>query len=216
MWFDQGYGYHVDNTTGIATGNDPESIYAVMSGTHFNQGCCFVRSHCTLSHAARTKHDSRRVVSTAPCRLHAWLSYCCLCTEPSLQLLSGLHACQYCNVTGDVNVNVRTYNIQDYGNSETDDKNDGCATMEAIYFGNASWHGNRGAGKGPWLGADLEQGMCKPSLCLCLCLCRSAPLRSAARAQRFSRQRAMISLLSMSASCLAQTLGAANRPRLTL
>lgn len=32
---------HVDNTTGIATGNDPESIYAVMSGTHFNDGCCF-------------------------------------------------------------------------------------------------------------------------------------------------------------------------------
>jgi hypothetical protein len=32
MWFDPGFGYHVDNTTGIATGNDPESIYAVMSG----------------------------------------------------------------------------------------------------------------------------------------------------------------------------------------
>ena len=47
----------------------------------------------------------------------------------------------------------------DYGNSETDDKNDGCATMEAIYFGNASWHGNRGAGTGPWLGGDFEQGM---------------------------------------------------------
>ena len=84
----QGYGYHVDNTTGIATGNQPESIFAVMSGTHWNDGCCF-----------------------------------------------------------------------DYGNSETDDKNDGCATMETIYFGNASWHGNRGAGTGPWLGGDFEQGM---------------------------------------------------------
>ena len=41
MWFDPGYGYHVDNTTGIATGNEEESIYAVMSGTHFNGGCCF-------------------------------------------------------------------------------------------------------------------------------------------------------------------------------
>jgi hypothetical protein len=40
MWFDPGYGYHVDNTTGIATGNDPESIFAVMSGTHVNGGCC--------------------------------------------------------------------------------------------------------------------------------------------------------------------------------
>ena len=41
MYFDKGYGYHVDATTGIATGNDPESIYAVLSGTHFNGGCCF-------------------------------------------------------------------------------------------------------------------------------------------------------------------------------
>ena len=36
MWFDPGHGYHVDFTSGIAKGNDPESIYAVMSGTHFN------------------------------------------------------------------------------------------------------------------------------------------------------------------------------------
>ena len=41
MWIDPGYGYHVDQTTGIATGNDPESIYAVMSGTHYNGACCF-------------------------------------------------------------------------------------------------------------------------------------------------------------------------------
>jgi hypothetical protein len=41
MWFDPGYGYHTDNTTGIATGNDPESIYAVMSGDHYNGKCCF-------------------------------------------------------------------------------------------------------------------------------------------------------------------------------
>ena len=88
MWFDPGYGYHVDNTTGIATGNDPESMYAVMSGYRYNAGCCF-----------------------------------------------------------------------DYGNSETSDKDDGCGAMEAIYFGNANWHGNTGAGQGPWVGADLEQGM---------------------------------------------------------
>jgi hypothetical protein len=32
--------------------------------------------------------------------------------------------------------------------------------MEAIYFGNAHWQGNTGAGStGPWVGADLEQGM---------------------------------------------------------
>ena len=43
MWFDPGYGYHQDKTTGIALGNEPESIYAVFSGTHYNGKCCFVR-----------------------------------------------------------------------------------------------------------------------------------------------------------------------------
>mgnify|MGYP006149104367 CR=1 FL=1 len=42
MWFDPGHGYHVDRTAGVAKGNDPESIYAVMSGTRENTGkCCF-------------------------------------------------------------------------------------------------------------------------------------------------------------------------------
>ena len=26
MWFDPGHGYHVDTTTGVAKGNEPESI----------------------------------------------------------------------------------------------------------------------------------------------------------------------------------------------
>ena len=30
---------------------------------------------------------------------------------------------------------------------------------KSIYFGNAAWHGNRGHGTGPWVGADLEAGM---------------------------------------------------------
>merc|ERR1712048_911550 len=89
MHFDPGYGYHVDFMRSIPTGNDPESIYAVLTGKRFNGGCCF-----------------------------------------------------------------------DYGNSETNDRDDGCGTMEAIYFGNAHWRGNTGAGTtGPWVGADLEQGM---------------------------------------------------------
>jgi len=89
MWFDPGYGYHVDKTSGIATGNEPESIYAVMSGKNYNDQCCF-----------------------------------------------------------------------DYGNSETNDQDDGCGAMEAIYFGDAHWKGNSGAGgQGPWAGADLESGM---------------------------------------------------------
>jgi len=88
MWFEPGYGMHVDKTNGVPEGNDPESMYAVMSGKNYNGKCCF-----------------------------------------------------------------------DYGNSETTDKDDGCGTMEAIYFGNAHWHGNTGSGSGPWVGADLEQGM---------------------------------------------------------
>eukprot|EP01052_Picozoa_sp_SAG31_P069172 SAG31_NODE_27994_length_417_cov_0.622642_1_plen_80_part_00 len=48
----------------------------------------------------------------------------------------------------------------DYGNSEVNDRDDGPGAMEAIYFGNAHWHGNTGAGStGPWVGADLESGM---------------------------------------------------------
>eukprot|EP00911_Craspedida_sp_UC1_P000720 UC1_evm1s550 len=36
MWFDPGYGYHAPNTRGVPTGNDPESMFAVMSGSRFN------------------------------------------------------------------------------------------------------------------------------------------------------------------------------------
>ena len=41
MWFEPGDGYHVDFTRGVALGNAPESIYAVMSGSHYNGECCF-------------------------------------------------------------------------------------------------------------------------------------------------------------------------------
>ena len=88
-------------------------VFAVLSGTHFNSGCCF-----------------------------------------------------------------------DYGNSEVNDKDDGPGTMEAIYFGNAHWRGNTGAGDtGPWVGADLEQGMYVEERrwrsvdllmpCMCVCVCRT-------------------------------------------
>jgi hypothetical protein len=36
-----GNGYRRDNTTGIATGDNPEGMYMVASGTHVNSGCCF-------------------------------------------------------------------------------------------------------------------------------------------------------------------------------
>ena len=46
----------------------------------------------------------------------------------------------------------------DYGNVETDGKDDGNATMEAMYWG-ASTQWTRGGGNGPWIAADLENGM---------------------------------------------------------
>ena len=46
----------------------------------------------------------------------------------------------------------------DYGNAETTGSDDGNATMEAIYWGNSTqW--TRGGGNGPWVAADLENGM---------------------------------------------------------
>lgn len=108
MWFDPNYGYHNNKTKNVPTANDPETMYAVMTGTRTGVGCCF-----------------------------------------------------------------------DYGNSEITDRDNGDGTMEAIYFGNGRWNGNVGFKEegcitkvgnelcewpkdnccGPWVGADLEQGM---------------------------------------------------------
>ena len=82
-----GVGYRNDKTSGIATGDQPESEYMVTSGNYFNSGCCF-----------------------------------------------------------------------DYGNAETNNKDDGAGTMEAIYFGNSTGWG-KGSGTGPWVMADLENGL---------------------------------------------------------
>ncbi|KAG6608840.1 Alpha-L-arabinofuranosidase B [Phytophthora cinnamomi] len=46
----------------------------------------------------------------------------------------------------------------DYGNAEIDNNDDGAATMEALYFGNShDW--SYGEGAGPWVMADLENGL---------------------------------------------------------
>jgi hypothetical protein len=82
-----GTGYRNDHTSGIATGDQPEGIYAILDGTHYNGGCCF-----------------------------------------------------------------------DYGNAETNAHDDGNATMEAVYFGNIRVWGY-GSGTGPWVMADLENGL---------------------------------------------------------
>ena len=63
MWFDPGFGYHVDDTRGIAKGNEPESIYAVMSGSRHtgadaaHKGCCFDYGNSENSIAAKNTSD---------------------------------------------------------------------------------------------------------------------------------------------------------------
>jgi len=48
----------------------------------------------------------------------------------------------------------------DYGNAETNSRDDGKGTMEAVYWGNASAPGwSKGTGAGPWVMADLENGL---------------------------------------------------------
>ncbi|KAI0886312.1 Arabinosidase B [Annulohypoxylon maeteangense] len=82
-----GTGYRNDETTGIATGDGAEGMYAVLDGTHYNGQCCF-----------------------------------------------------------------------DYGNAETNNKDTGNAHMEAIYYGSCTIWGT-GSGSGPWVMADLENGL---------------------------------------------------------
>lgn len=46
----------------------------------------------------------------------------------------------------------------DYGNAETDSRDDGDGTMETTYYGNASfWY--RGSGEGPWIMTDQENNL---------------------------------------------------------
>ena len=40
-YFEGGMGYRNDHTSGIATGDEPESMYMVVAGRHYNDGCCF-------------------------------------------------------------------------------------------------------------------------------------------------------------------------------
>ena len=86
-YFEGGMGYRRENTSGVATADEPETMYMVTAGDHYNGGCCF-----------------------------------------------------------------------DYGNAEIDAKDHGAGTMEAVYFGNSSGWG-RGGGDGPWVMADLENGL---------------------------------------------------------
>jgi len=49
----------------------------------------------------------------------------------------------------------------DYGNAETTGNDDGNGTMEAVYWGSDTTWGGKADGSGPWVAADLENGMFK-------------------------------------------------------
>jgi hypothetical protein len=82
-----GMGFRNNNATGIAINDEPEGMYYVIDGTHFDSGCCF-----------------------------------------------------------------------DYGNAETNSRDNGPGTMENTYFGTSTAWGS-GNGPGPWIMADMEGGL---------------------------------------------------------
>ncbi|WP_431975288.1 arabinofuranosidase catalytic domain-containing protein [Micromonospora haikouensis] len=55
-----GTGYRNNNTNGVATGDQPEGIYAVVDGTHYNQWCCFDYGNAQTDGQA----DSRAIMET--------------------------------------------------------------------------------------------------------------------------------------------------------
>jgi len=87
VFIEPGMGLRDDDPTGIAVDDQPEGMYWVINGQHFNGGCCY-----------------------------------------------------------------------DYGNAETDSRDDGNGTMETSYFGNATpWY--HGPPPGPWIMTDQENNL---------------------------------------------------------
>ncbi len=65
---------------------------------------------------------------------------------------------EYMVTSGDMQAYQNSGCCFDSGNVETSDRDDGAATMEAIYFGGGAGWG-RGGGSGPWVMADMENGI---------------------------------------------------------
>jgi hypothetical protein len=87
VFIEPGMGLRDNDTRGIAVDDQPEGMYWVVDGHHYNGGCCF-----------------------------------------------------------------------DYGNAETDSRDDGNGTMETSYFGTASaWY--HGTPPGPWIMTDQENNL---------------------------------------------------------
>ena len=51
LWTEPGIGYRTrpGAAKGVAVGDQPESMYMVTSGEHYNDHCCFVRTPTLLS-----------------------------------------------------------------------------------------------------------------------------------------------------------------------
>jgi non-reducing end alpha-L-arabinofuranosidase len=60
VYISPGTGYRNNNTNGVATGDQPEGIYAVVDGTHYNQWCCFDYGNAQTTNRA----DSPAIMET--------------------------------------------------------------------------------------------------------------------------------------------------------
>ncbi|MEU8080988.1 arabinofuranosidase catalytic domain-containing protein [Catellatospora citrea] len=60
VYISPGTGYRNNNTNGVATGDQPEGIYAVVDGSHYNQWCCFDYGNAQTNNLA----DSPAIMET--------------------------------------------------------------------------------------------------------------------------------------------------------
>ena len=66
-YFEGGMGFRTNSTRGIPTGDEPETIYMVASGKHYNDNCCFDVSANSTSVVSSLQ---ARVSTTPPRRAH--------------------------------------------------------------------------------------------------------------------------------------------------
>jgi non-reducing end alpha-L-arabinofuranosidase len=60
VYVSPGTGYRDNSTNGVATGDQPEGIYAVVDGTHYNNWCCFDYGNAQTNNQA----DERAIMET--------------------------------------------------------------------------------------------------------------------------------------------------------
>ena len=105
-------GYRNDNTSGIARGDESETMYMVTAGKHYNSGCCF-----DYGNAETDAHDHGKgtmevlspttpicVVQWAPLRLacaHRVTGYTCPRPTRALRVVRSvkLHTCAWWSCT---------------------------------------------------------------------------------------------------------------------